>query len=130
VPTTRPTVLLCDDAPGFRTMLSAFLHDTGLDVSVCATWEEGVACAAEQHPDAMVLDLWMPTFDPASLQEVCGSSPRSAVVIISALPVEESRRRIAGIAGIARVVSKRDHPDVLVAAVWDALASAGTVAVR
>jgi DNA-binding response OmpR family regulator len=110
-------------------MLSAFLDHAGLEVSVCATWEEAIACADDQRPDVMLLDLWMPTFEPALLRTVRQTSPGSGIVVVSALPVEESKRQIAGIGGIARVVSKRDHPAAIVSAVWQALRSAGRTTV-
>jgi DNA-binding NtrC family response regulator len=119
-----PTVLVCDDAQGFRLMLASYLESAALEVSICATWEEAVECAGCQQPDAVVLDLWMPTFKPELLRVIRDVSPRSAVVIVSAHPVEVSRESIAGIDGITAVVSKRDHPDVIVDAVSQALANA------
>ena len=59
-----PAVLLCDDAQGFRLMLGTLLSDAGFDVSFASTWEDAVACATEQEPDAILVDLWMPTEDP------------------------------------------------------------------
>ena len=42
------TVLVSDDAVGFRTMLGAFLSDAGHDVSFGCTREVSVACATAQ----------------------------------------------------------------------------------
>lgn len=117
-----PTILLCDDAEGFRLMLATMLSDAGLDVSVACTWDEAVIRATERQPDAILVDLWMPTYDPALLSGLRACSPGSAVVVVSALSVERSALAIRGIEGISAVVSKRDRPEVIVAAVIDALA--------
>jgi DNA-binding response OmpR family regulator len=116
-----PVVLLCDDAQGFHLMLGTLLADAGFDVSFASTWEDAVACATEQQPDAILVDLWMPTYDPALLRGLRACSSRSVVVVVSALAAEESTRCVAGIGGISAVVSKRDRPEVMVAAVTDAL---------
>ena len=111
----RPTVLVCDDALGFRVMLGAFLSDAGHDVSFGCTWADSLARATEHQPDAILVDLWMPTYDPALLRALRAASPRSVIVVVSALPTDASTRVVAGIAGIAAVVSKRDRPDAIVA---------------
>src|SRR5438094_324080 len=46
-------------------MLGTLLSDAGFDVSFASTWDDAVACATEQQPDAILVDLWMPTYDPA-----------------------------------------------------------------
>ena len=69
-----PAVLLRDDAQGFRLMLGRLPSDAGFDVSFASTWDDAVACAAEQQPDAILVDLWMPTYAPAfvTVQQRCG----------------------------------------------------------
>jgi DNA-binding NarL/FixJ family response regulator len=121
---TDASILVCDDALGFRTMLAAFLKDAGHAVAICATWDEAVVCAAEHRPAAILVDLWMPTFQPELLRRVHEVSPESAIVVVSAFPVDVSERSVAGIAGITAVVSKRDRPDVIVEAVTDAVSGA------
>lgn len=118
---TSPTVLLCDDAEGFRVMLGTLLSEAGFDVSLGCTWDDAVRCATERRPDAIVVDLWMPTYDATRLRGLRACSPRSVVVVISALSTERSRLAVAGIDGISAVVSKRDRPQIVVAAVADAL---------
>jgi CheY-like chemotaxis protein len=121
-----PTILLCDDAEGFRVMLGTMLSDAGLDVSVACTWDDAVTRATERQPDAILVDLWMPTYDPALLSGLRACSPGSAVVVVSALSVERSALAVKGIEGISAVVSKRDRPEVIVAAVIDALAESNS----
>jgi DNA-binding response OmpR family regulator len=121
-----PTILLCDDAEGFRVMLGTMLSDAGLDVSVACTWDDAVTRATQRQPDAILVDLWMPTYDPALLRGLRACSPGSAVVVVSALSIERSALAVSGIEGISAVVSKRDRPEVIVAAVIDALRQSGS----
>src|SRR4051794_36672846 len=123
-PAGATDILVCDDAPGFRAMLAAYLAAAGHEVAVCATWDEAVDCAAEHLPGAILVDLWMPTFQPDLLRRVHEVSPASAIVVVSAFPVDVSQRSVEGIEGITAVVSKRDRPDVIVEAVTGALAGA------
>jgi CheY-like chemotaxis protein len=117
-----PSVVLCDDAPGFRLMLASLLEEAGLSVSVCSTWDEAVECAETMQPRAIVLDLWMPTFEATLLRRVHSVSPRSVIVVVSSMSVEESTRSVVGLDGIGAVVSKRDPPKSIVAAVKEAVA--------
>src|SRR4051812_20444560 len=117
-----PSVVLCDDALGFRLMLASLLEDAGLNVVVCGTWDEAVECAETMQPGAIVLDLWMPTFEATLLRRVHSVSPRSVIIVISSLSVEESARAVVGLGGIGAVVSKREPPAAIVAAVKEAVA--------
>jgi DNA-binding NarL/FixJ family response regulator len=114
--------LICDDAAGYRAMLSAFLVSAGLEVEACNSWHEAIDCAAELQPDVIVVDLWMPTFDPDDLRRVHAASTGSVIVIVSAFDAASSARCVAGIEGISAIVSKRDHPDAIVDAVTGAVA--------
>ena len=118
---TSPTILLCDDAEGFRVMLGTLLSDAGFAVSCASTWDDAVTGATGGQPDAILVDLWMPTYGPAALRGLRACCPRSAVVVVSALSIEQSMLAVAGIEGISAVVSKRDRPEAIVAAVTDAL---------
>jgi DNA-binding response OmpR family regulator len=115
------TVLVCDDATGFRTMLGGFLSDAGYEVSFAGTRDDSVAGATAQQPDAMLVDPWMPIYDPALLRRLRACSPRSAIVMLSVLPAAESTRIIADVTDITAIASKRDRPDTIVAAVTAAL---------
>lgn len=119
-----PTVLLCDHAPGYRMMLAAFLDDAGLDVSVCGTWPEAVECAAEHQPDAIVVGLWMPTFERELLQRVREVSPRSVIVGVTTEADDVARRAVDGIDGITAIVSRHERLEVIVHALSDALPGA------
>jgi CheY-like chemotaxis protein len=56
-------VLVIDDDPHIRDLLSRFLERDGLSVAVAANGETGIARARELKPDAILLDVMMPRMD-------------------------------------------------------------------
>ncbi|HVF39633.1 MAG TPA: sigma-54 dependent transcriptional regulator, partial [Gemmatimonadaceae bacterium] len=54
------TVLIVDDEPNIRRMVGALLSAEGYDVREAANAAQGIALAAEDEPDAALLDLMMP----------------------------------------------------------------------
>ena len=122
-----PRVLVCDDAAGFRLLTRTVLMDNGFDVvGVAADWEEAVALAGSEQPDAIVLDLWLPTFDRDEIIRVCSAAPDALVAVVSSLATEDAAKMVDGIDGISAVISKRDPPDALVAALRDRLGIAAS----
>jgi len=53
-------VLVVDDEPGIRKLLTRQLQMAGFRVLVAADGEEALTVASAQRPDAIVLDLMMP----------------------------------------------------------------------
>jgi CheY-like chemotaxis protein len=112
-----PRVLICDDAPGFRLLTQTVLEEAGFAIAgVAADWDEAVSLAASQAPDAILLDLWLPTFDKGGIMRVRDAAPSAVLAIVSSLATDETHRSVDGIDGIDLVLSKRDPPDRLVAA--------------
>jgi DNA-binding NarL/FixJ family response regulator len=117
------TAIVCDDAPGFRALLSTLLEDAGVQVVARGeTWAEAVA-AATGDADAIVLDLWMPQFERDSLARVRELAPTAAVVVVTALDLDEARERIGDIA-IDLLLSKIAPPTEVVAQIRAAAVAA------
>ena len=122
----QPRVLICDDAPGFRLLTQTVLEEAGFGIAgVAADWDEAEQLAAAGSPDAILLDLWLPTFDKDRISRVRDAAPAALLAIVSSLAIEETRRSVDGIAGIDLILSKRDPPSELVSALRDRLAMAG-----
>jgi len=120
--TTAPRVLICDDAPGFRLLTRTVLADAGFDVvGAAAHWDEAISMATEFQPDAIVLDLWLPTFDRDQVARVHAAAPNALLAVVSSLASDEASRMVEGIDGIGPVISKRDPPDAIVSALRDRL---------
>jgi two-component system response regulator RegA len=56
----RPSILIVDDDPVFRSRLEQALHDRGYDVRAASDAESAAAMAREESPEFAVVDLRMP----------------------------------------------------------------------
>jgi DNA-binding response OmpR family regulator len=56
----KPTILVCDDSPDIRQLLSVVLDRAGADVLLAPTGEDAVTMPAARRPDAVLLDLDLP----------------------------------------------------------------------
>ncbi len=56
-------ILIVDDDPGIRMLLSKFLQREGFDTVLAQDGLEGVEMAKEHHPDLIMLDVVMPRMD-------------------------------------------------------------------
>jgi DNA-binding NarL/FixJ family response regulator len=109
-----PRVLACDDAAGFRILMRALLEAGGFAVAgLVGSWYEAIERVRVDAPDAILADLWMPTFDPALLRELTESAPRSHVFIVTGLPLDEAQRMVRDVP-VAGVFSKRGRPQLVV----------------
>ena len=124
--TEQPRVLICDDAPGFRLLTQTVLEEAGFGIAgVAADWDEAERLAASESPDAILLDLWLPTFDKERIAAVRDAAPSALLAIVSSLATDETLRSVDGIDGIDLVLSKRDPPGRLVDALRQRLTAAG-----
>ncbi|MEO8192446.1 MAG: sigma 54-interacting transcriptional regulator [Gemmatimonadales bacterium] len=79
------TVLIVDDEPNIRRMVGALLAAEGYEIREAATGTLGLAKAAEDEPDAVLLDLMMPgEFDGmATLARLRIAHPELPVIMMS-----------------------------------------------
>ncbi len=112
-----PVGIVCDDAPGFRVLLSALLREAGVDVI-----EEGESWADAERmaPGCAVitLDLWMPTFDPAALARVRAAAPHATLAVVTALELDDAAERCSGVA-VDLILSKSAPPTEVAARIAD-----------
>jgi DNA-binding NarL/FixJ family response regulator len=121
-----PRVLVCDDAPGVRLLMGSALEEVGLEViGPAASWDEAIAMATADRPEAVLVDLWMPTYEPERLSRLCEAVPSSMVFVLSVLPVDQARQQIAGVGRVAGVYSKPEPPQRIAERIRDALAASG-----
>ena len=108
-------MLVCEDAIGYRMLISRWLEDAGVDVVGEATsWEEAERMAAELTPDAVIADLWMPTLDTDALLRMRTAVPDAAIVSLSGLSVEEAQRLVGDTGAVDLFLSKRQPPAEIV----------------
>lgn len=72
------TVLIVDDDPAVRDLMSRFLTAEGVRVVVAADGEEGVRLAGELHPALIFLDVIMPGMDGWAVLSALKSDPALA----------------------------------------------------
>jgi len=82
-------VLVIDDEPQIRRALNTILTEKGFKVSVAGRGEEGLALAAANEPDLIILDLGLPDMDGL---EVCTRLRQWTQVPIVVLSVRETER--------------------------------------
>jgi DNA-binding response OmpR family regulator len=98
-PTSRRLLraLVAEDDPGIRTLIASMLALDGWDVRQAADGAEAVAIAGDWHPDAVVLDAFMPgTGGLDALRALREEGEDCAVVVVSALPSLERDALDAG----------------------------------
>jgi DNA-binding response OmpR family regulator len=103
-------------------MLGMTLRDAGWEVVEAHDWAQAVAAAQDGHFDAVLADLWMPQPDREALAAVRAATAGAVLAIMSSLQESETREVIAGVGGVDLVLSKRQAPHELVAALGAARA--------
>jgi two-component system nitrogen regulation response regulator NtrX len=77
-------ILIVDDEPAIQSSLRGVLEDEGYRVSAVGSGEEALATLADESPDVVFLDIWMPGRDGLeTLERVKQVRPDAAVVMIS-----------------------------------------------
>jgi hypothetical protein len=77
-------ILIIDDEPDIRDLLTAILRGEGYEVVTAADGEEGIARFREEHPDLIISDVRMPKMNGMEvLQIVRGSGSDVEVIILT-----------------------------------------------
>ena len=79
-------ILVVDDDPSIRHMLSTALGDEGHEVREAGNGVDGLSIARSWRPDIIILDLMMPTMNGWQFAEAYGSQvgPHVPVIVITA----------------------------------------------
>ena len=56
----KPAILVCDDSPDIRQLLSVVLDRAGAEAIMASTGEDALASMAARRPDAVLLNLGLP----------------------------------------------------------------------
>ena len=112
-------VLVVDDSPAIRTLLTVNLELEGYDVRAAADGEEGLEVVAQWHPHVVTLDVVMPRLDGFGTLERLRADPATAelpVVMVTARAQAADRERGDAL-GVDAYLSKPFEPAELVAVV-------------
>ncbi len=92
-------VLICDDEPNIRLLYRVEFEDSGADVTEAIDGDDCIRQVAEQCPDLIILDLFMPNRDGLSaLPALKRQCPHARILVVSAHAAEDtfSRSRARG----------------------------------
>ncbi|MCG8472546.1 MAG: sigma-54 dependent transcriptional regulator [Desulfobacterales bacterium] len=79
-----PTLLIVDDEQPILHSLKGLLSDEGFNVLTAPNGYECLKLMESEHPDLVLLDIWMPGLDGIeTLQEIKKSHPGTPVIMIS-----------------------------------------------
>jgi len=79
-----PSVLIVDDEPSILKTLGGLLTDEGFEVITALNGYEALKIIAEESPDLILLDIWMPGIDGIeTLKEIKKDNPYIQVIIIT-----------------------------------------------
>ncbi|MBI2153461.1 MAG: sigma-54-dependent Fis family transcriptional regulator, partial [Candidatus Rokubacteria bacterium] len=78
------SILIVDDEKAIQTSLQGVLEDEGYRVTAVGSGEQALSRLAEELPDLVLLDIWMPGMDGLEvLAEIKRTRPEQTVVMIS-----------------------------------------------
>jgi PAS domain S-box-containing protein len=123
-------VLLVDDEPDARELLTEVLAQYGADSQAAGSVDEALTLLADYHPDVLVSDIGLPVQDGYALISQVRALPpdRGGAIPAAALTAyarpEDRRRALA--AGFHRYAVKPIHPTALAQLVADLARSAKT----
>jgi DNA-binding NarL/FixJ family response regulator len=117
MPTSRSTILVVDDDPGFRRFTTGLLERAGYTTVEATTGEEAVDAAHEERPTLVLLDVTLPGISGfevlRQLKEVHGSD--LPVILVSGVRVEPFDRAAGLLVGADDYLAKPVDPDELLA---------------
>ena len=77
-------ILIVDDEPAIQSALRGVLEDEGYRVTAVGSGEDALALVADETPDLVFMDIWMPGKDGLeTLAEIKRSKPEVSVVMMS-----------------------------------------------
>ncbi|MBN1992532.1 MAG: response regulator [Anaerolineae bacterium] len=119
-----PTILYAEDDVEHREMMRVILKDTDITLVEATNGQEALQKIQHQHPDLVLLDLFMPKLDGHGVMEALKSDPETShipIIVLSAWSTGDNRKR-ARSAGALEFIAKPYDPVELVSVVRDYLA--------
>ncbi|HVR83486.1 MAG TPA: response regulator [Planctomycetota bacterium] len=94
----QPFILIIDDEKNISAVLAHLLRSAGFRAVTASGALEGVGVARKDRPDLILMDMMMPGIEGTTATRMIKDAPELVgipVVLISALPEEEARRRMS-----------------------------------
>jgi len=107
-----PRILVVDDDPNIRELLTQEFAEAGYAVSVAPNGREAVAVVRRDRPDLVVLDVMMPEMNGFDVAAVLKNDPLTAEIPIVILSIVQDRERGVRL-GVDRYLTKPIDTDLL-----------------
>jgi len=119
-------VLVADDHPNTRAGLVAVLDETGYEVIEARDGREALELALHEHPDVILLDVWMPFMDGFEVLQRLRETPATKSVPVILLTAMDARKgeRTGMDLGATHYMTKPWDPGTLETAIRVALREA------
>jgi two-component system KDP operon response regulator KdpE len=91
----QPIILVIDDEIQIQRALRKIFAENGYQVRVAASGEEGLAIAAAEQPDVIVLDLGLPDMDGTLVCEQLRAWTATPIVVLSAR--DDQRQKVSAL---------------------------------
>jgi DNA-binding NarL/FixJ family response regulator len=120
-PSSRPRLMIADDDPVVRSLLSASLGNAFDVVGVASDGEEAVELARASQPDAAVIDVEMPGGGGLrAVQGIVDAAPGTAIVVLSGDESDKVVRELMR-AGATAYRRKGISPELLAGSLRDSI---------
>jgi two-component system OmpR family response regulator len=110
-------ILVVDDEPTIRELVADALREAGYDVDTAANGADALQRMRRHAPDAIVLDLMMPTLDGHGFVELMRLNPRFAAIPVLVVTATYAAYEAAERLGASACLTKPFELDELVSAV-------------
>lgn len=107
--TPKPRILAVDDDPDILRLIELTLGRAGYEVAVAQDGPAALAYVNAEHPDVMLLDLWMPVMDGFSVLDELSRLDRSPRVVCLTGKTDTEGRERAWKLGVDDYVTKPFH---------------------
>jgi CheY-like chemotaxis protein len=120
-----PTILYAEDDIEHRDMMRVIMKNTNFTLVEASNGQEALQKIHHQHPDLILLDLFMPKLDGHGVMEALKSDPDTRhipIIVLSAWSTGDNRKRAKN-SGAIDFIAKPYDPIELVNAVQNYLAN-------
>lgn len=118
------TILIVDDEPSNRLLLSAVLRSRGHELIEADSGEKALGLARERAPDLIILDLCLPGMHGTQFMKRLRGDSATAdvkVALYTASRIDAATRDFMRLARIVHVIEKPSEPETILRTVDGAL---------
>jgi len=111
--TNAATILIIDDEPPIRRLLSGTLTRAGYRVAEAASGRQAIEMLAEAQPDVVLLDLGLPDRDGLELIPAIRKQSKAAILVVSARDGTEHKVTALDLGAVDYVTKPFDTEELL-----------------